>query len=226
MTVSFVWRAVQQARQDRTMYRATFRVLWPDGTIRRASATGKFYYAPNGHPVRLLGIAADITELSEVEDKLREYQGQLKGIVEAAMDAIIAVDDEQRIRVFNAAAERMFGCRASDAIGAPLEQFVPERFRAVHREHLREFGETGITPQPMGGLRLWGLRSDGSEFPIETSVSRSEVGARKFFTVILRDVTERKRANDLLRESEERFRLMADAAPVMLWMSDPDNRSE
>jgi len=219
-----VWRAVQHAREDRTVYRATFRVLWPDGTIRWASATGRFSYAEDGHPVRMLGIAADITELSEVEDKLREYQEQLKGIVEAAMDAIIAVDDEQRIQVFNAAAERMFGCRASDAIGAPLEQFVPERFRAIHREHLRE---AGIPPQPMGGpRRLWGLRSDGSEFPIETSVSVADVGVRKLFTVIVRDVTERKRADDLLRESEERFRLMADATPVMLWMSDLDNRSQ
>ena len=95
--------------------------------IRRASATGKFSYAANGHPVRMLGVAVDITEIYEVEEKLREYQEQLKGIVEAAMDAIISVDDEQRIRVFNAAAERMFRCRASDAIGAPLEQFVPER---------------------------------------------------------------------------------------------------
>jgi PAS domain S-box-containing protein len=221
-----VWRAVAQARQDRSIYRAVFRVVWPDGTIRRASATGKFSYAANGHPVRMLGVAVDITEIYEVEEKLREYQEQLKGIVEAAMDAIISVDDEQRIRVFNAAAERMFRCRASDAIGAPLEQFVPERFRAVHRERVREFKETGIQPQPMGGLRLWALRSDGTEFPIETTVSRSEVGARKFVTVILRDVTERKRAHDLLRESEERFRLMADAAPVMLWMSNPDNRSE
>jgi len=222
-----VWRAVAQARQDRSIYRALFRVVWPDGTIRRASATGKFYYAPNGHPVRMLGVAVDITEISEVEEKLREYQEQLKGIVEAAMDAIIAVDDEQRIRVFNVAAEKMFGCQASDAIGAPLEQFVPERFRAAHREHVRAFGETGIPPSAKGGPEsLWGLRSDGSEFPIETSVSVVTVGARKLFTVILRDVTERKRADDLLRESEERFRLMADATPVMLWMSDTDNRSQ
>jgi PAS domain S-box-containing protein len=219
-----VWRAVAQARQDRSIYRAVFRVVWPDGTIRRASATGKFDYAANGNPVRMLGVAVDITEIYEVEEKLREYQEQLKGIVEAAMDAIIAVDDEQRVRVFNAAAERMFGCRASDAIGAPLEQFVPERFRAAHREHVRKLGETRTPLRPGGPGRLWGLRSDGSEFPIETSISVVDVGARKLFTVILRDVTERKRTDDLLRESEQRFRLMADTAPVMLWMSDADKR--
>ena len=205
------------------MYRAKFRVVWPDGTVRRASATGKFYFAANGEAIRMLGIAADITELSEVEDRLSESQERLKGIVDAAMDAIIAVDDDQRVQVFNTAAEKMFGCLASDAIGAPLERFLPPRFRAVHREHVRRLGDTGVTSQAMAGLRqLWALRSDGDEFPIEASISQSHVDGETLFTVILRDVTERLRADEALRESEERFRLMADTAPVMLWMSAPD----
>ena len=148
-----VWKAVAQARQDRTIYRAKFRVAWPDGTIRRASATGKFYYAANGEAIRMLGVAQDVTELSEIEERLSDGQERLKGIVDAAMDAIIAVDDEQRVQVFNPAAEKMFGCPASDAIGAPLERFLPQRFRDAHREHVRRFIETGITSRANG---VWG----------------------------------------------------------------------
>ena len=199
-----VWRAVAHARKEGTLYRATFRVVWPDGTIRLASATGQFYYASDGTALRMLGIAHDVTEISEIEDELREGQERLRVIVEAATDAIIAVDDAQRIQVFNPAAEKMFRYRAADAIGAPLEQFLPN------------------TSLAMAGPELWGLRSDGSEFPIETSVAFAEVGATKLYTLILRDVTERRRADDLLRESEERFRLAADTAPVMLWMSGPN----
>ena len=199
-----VWRAVGHARKERTLYRATFRVVWPDGTVRLASATGQFYYAANGDAVRMLGIAHDVTEISDIEKELREGEERLRVIVEGASDAIIAVDEQQRIQVFNPAAEKMFRCRASDAIGAPLEQFLPD------------------TSLAMAGPGLWGLRPDGSEFPIETSVSVADVGATKLYTVILRDVTERRRADDLLRESEERFRLAADTAPVMLWMSGPN----
>src|SRR3970282_2552693 len=66
-------------------------------------------------------------------------------IVESAMDAIITVDERQNIIVFNAAAERIFRCRATDALGSPLDRFIPERFRAAHRDHVRHFGATGAT---------------------------------------------------------------------------------
>jgi PAS domain S-box-containing protein len=172
----------------------------------------------------MLGIAADITELSEIEDRLSDTQERLEEIADAAMDAIIAVDDEQRVQVFNTAAEKMFGCLASDAIGAPLDRFLPHRFRAVHREHLPGSGGTDVKSQANAGLRqLWALRSNGDQFPIEASISHSHVGGKRLFTVILRDVAERKRADDALGESEERVRPMADTAPVMLWMSAPDN---
>lgn len=169
----------------------------------------------------------DRNPFGDIEHRPRESQARLEGIVEAAMDAIIAVDDEQRVQVFNAAAEAMFGCSASEAIGASLDRFLPQRFRDVHREHVRTFGETGFSNRTMGGLRpLWALRSDGQEFPIEASIAHARVGAQRLYTVILRDVTERKRADEALRESEERFRLMADTAPVMLWMSGPDKRCD
>jgi PAS domain S-box-containing protein len=140
---------------------------------------------------------------------LEETRARAAGVIDSAMDAILTVDDSLRVIAFNAAAETMFGCPTGEAIGAPLDRFVPERYRAAHAGHIRRFGETGVTDRQIGHLgALSGLRADGEEFPIEASISQVEVGGRKLFTVILRDVTERQRAEEDLRraaaELEER----------------------
>jgi PAS domain S-box-containing protein len=130
---------------------------------------------------------------------LRESQNQLNGIVESAMDALIAIDDKHRIVVFNAAAEKMFDCAVRDAIGSPIDRFIPERFRAAHRQHIQHFGDTDATTRALGGLgALWGLRENGQEFPIEASISQVEVSGGKLFTFNIRDVTERKLAEEAL----------------------------
>lgn len=122
-------------------------------------------------------------------------------IVESAMDAIISVDDDQHVVLFNPAAERMFGVLAEDALGAPIERFLPERFRHHHRSHVRNFAHTNVTRRAMGALRpLMALRADGSEFPIEASISRVETAEGRTLTVILRDVSERVRHETLLAE--------------------------
>ena len=159
----------------------------------------------------------------KVEAELHESQDRLEGIVASAMDAIIAIDDAQRIVLFNASAEKMFNCRAQEAVGSPIEHFIPQRFRVAHGTHIRQFGETGVTNRTMGTLgTLWALRANGDEFPIEASISQVDTAGKKLFTVILRDITERKRTEGELRESEERFRLVADTAPALIWMSGTD----
>src|SRR5260370_751626 len=118
------------------------------------------------------------------------------------MDAILTVDEERRVVLFNAAAEKMFGCAASQALGGPVERFIPERFRGAHTSHIRRFSETGSTSRAMGTLgAIWGRRANGEEFPMEASISQVASGGKKLFTVILRDITERKRADEALKES-------------------------
>src|SRR6266702_4011808 len=147
----------------------------------------------------------DVTERKQVEEALRESQAQLTGIIQSAMDTIITVDDQQRIVLFNAAAEKMFRCSASDAVGQSIERFIPQRFRSQHAGHIRRFGETGVTSRGMGTLgALWAPRADGEEFQIEASISQIETRGKKLFTVILRDVTERKQAEaELARRAAE-----------------------
>jgi PAS domain S-box-containing protein len=120
------------------------------------------------------------------------------------MDAIISVDEQQTIVLFNSAAERMFHYPAEDAIGERIDKFIPQRFRDVHKGHIENFGRTHVTRRSMGTLgSLFGLRSDGEEFPIEASISQIESEGKKIFTVILRDITERKRAEDRNRRLNE-----------------------
>lgn len=146
--------------------------------------------------------------LSELER--RDLTAQLEGIIGSAMDAIITMNEDLRIVLFNAAAERMFRCSAEAAVGQSVDIFIPQRFHRIHREHVRVFGETQVTSRRMGALgTITGLRADGEEFPIEASVSQVEAGGKKLYTVILRDITERKRAEDHLRQSLQQTRLLA-----------------
>ncbi|MGE0130622.1 MAG: response regulator [Blastocatellales bacterium] len=131
---------------------------------------------------------------SGIAASLRMSEAKLSGILASAMDAIITVDEDQRVVLFNAAAEKMFRCSAQEALGQTLDHFIPERFHAAHREHIRVFGETNVTQRTMGKLRqLYGRRADGEEFPIEASISQIEADDHKLFTAIIRDITDKRR---------------------------------
>jgi PAS domain S-box-containing protein len=144
---------------------------------------------------------------------LQNAQAQVSDIVDSAMDAIVSVDESQRIVLYNPAAERVFGWPRAAVMGRPLDTLIPARFRAGHHGHIERFGRTGVTSRRMGEPRvLYGLRARGEEFPIEASISQHVEGGRKLFTVILRDVTERVRAEEDLRRSREELRELSAAA--------------
>jgi PAS domain S-box-containing protein len=194
------------------------RILWVEANLATMQDEA-------GRIVGLRGVTMDITEHKLAEESLRESEAQLAGIVGSAMDAIISIDENQHVVLFNAAAEKMFGYSAHDATGQPLDRFIPERFRKAHRDHGCAFGMTKVTKRSMGLLEaVYGRRADGGEFPIEAAISQVVVNGRNFFTVILRDITERHQAEENLRQSEERFRNMADTAPIMIWMSGIDKQ--
>ena len=141
-----------------------------------------------------------------VANDLRASEAKFSGILSIAADAIISVDESQRILHFNQGAEEIFGWSATEAMGKQLDSLIPGRFRDVHGAHMRSFARSPVAARRMGERReIFALRRDGSEFPAEASISKLSApaeggGERSLFTVVLRDITERKRA-----EQDERF---------------------
>jgi PAS domain S-box-containing protein len=160
----------------------------------------------------VISVIADITERKQIQERLRESQQRLSGIVESAMDAIVAIDEEQRIVLFNAAAEEMFGCTANEAVGTSVERFIPPHLRSGQAQPILNFDQSGTSRRAMGTLgMLNAVRANGEEFPIEVSISHLDADGNNLFTVIIRDVTERRRAEEALRASEQRLRLAVQA---------------
>lgn len=194
--------------------------VYRSGSYGSALMVFLFMVAPLATFVPLILFIASL--LSRMERDRIQSEGQLRlstqrfsSVVGSAMDAIITLDESLRIVVFNEAAEKTFDCPAWEALGAPLDRFLPEQYRKTHPEYVHKFGETGVTTRSMVAPSiLCAVRANGEEFPIEATISHVQVAGKKLYTVILRDITERKRAEETLRQSEARFRSIYEQAAV------------
>jgi PAS domain S-box-containing protein len=152
---------------------------------------------PGGEPEAVLATGTDLTELRVLEEReaaARASEARLSGIVEIASEAIISVDGDHRITLFNHGAEATFGYAASEVLGRPLEILLPESARGVHRGHVARFADSETPARRMGERQeISGLRKDGTEFPAEASILKLDVDGQLHFTVMLRDVSARMR---------------------------------
>jgi PAS domain S-box-containing protein len=181
-------------------------------TIRMKKDGTRFHVSLSVSPVRdstgiisgVLTVCRDITPQKQDQEALRRSEQRLQGIISSAMDAIITINRHQRIVVFNKAAEEIFRCSAAEGIGQPIDKFIPERFRVLHREHIEGFAKTGVTARSMYSPgTLFGVRADGKEFPIEATISQVESEGEKLYTVILRDISARLRMEAELRHAQK-----------------------
>jgi PAS domain S-box-containing protein len=162
-----------------------------------------------------VSVIADLTEYKEIQKQLHESEQRLRSVVESAMDAIIVVDEKQRIVLFNPAAEKMFGCKANDALGTSLDRFILGALRSQYEQPTRTVSESATAGPSVGTLEaVYGVRADGKAFPVEASISQVDVGGQKLFTAIIRDITERRRADESLRRNEESLRLAMQAGKM------------
>jgi PAS domain S-box-containing protein len=204
----------EEARRLATEMRAllgghagTFRIEYPCHSLteQRWFAMRANRFADTGETLVVVA-HADITQNKLAETALRDNEARLAGIVGQAMDAVITVDESYRVVLFNQAAAAMFGCDPAEAIGRPVEDFVPERFRATHAGHTRDFALSGDSSTTMGRFgEIVALRANGEEIPVEASVSRVSVRGRLLFTVVMRDITERKRAQKAVLDAMARL---------------------
>jgi two-component system, cell cycle sensor histidine kinase and response regulator CckA len=152
-------------------------------------------YSPRRGQAALL--LFDVTERTRAQQLSRERETRLEAMVASAMDAIVTLDDRQRIVLFNPAAERMFRCKAQHVLGSEFEQLIAPQHRAQHREQIVEFVQSGLSSRRIGVVgELSGRRASGEDFPLEASVSQCTVQKQRLLTLILRDSSERRRAED------------------------------
>jgi len=163
-------------------------------------------------------------ELKEERERavaqLRKSEEKFRGLLESAPDAVVIVDADGRIVLVNTQTDKMFGYSRDELIGEPVEMLVPKRSREAHVGHRTGYYSEPRT-RPMGaGRELTGRRKDGSEFPVDISLSTLETEDEVLVTSVIRDISERKQAKEELRESEERLRILFEYAPDAYFLTD------
>lgn len=176
-------------------YESEFRVSTKSGNWIWILDRGKLFERDSeGRPARMVGTELDITERKRLEEAVRLNEAKASGIVSISADAIVSIDEDQKITLFNEGAEQIFGYSNSEMIGRPIEILMPERFRIGHRHLVEEFAKEKGMSRRKGekGKSITGLRKNGEEFPAEASISKLEIGGVKIFTAALRDISDQQ----------------------------------
>ena len=164
-----------------------------------------------------LGAAAlllsyELQREQQLDQALREADDRYRRTIDSVMDAMVSVDEQQRIILFNPAAERMFGIPAGEALGKPLDLLIPPRLQQAHGAHMQEFARSALASKDMAPNReVVGRRADGTEFPVESAVSQTRIDGAVQFTAVLRDVTERRRRQAELEQMNRELRRLSNA---------------
>ncbi|HEU4994572.1 MAG TPA: PAS domain S-box protein [Gemmatimonadaceae bacterium] len=194
--------AVRLARGEIPRYQRDKRYIRKNGSVVDVMLSVSVLRGPDGAARYYISQMEDITARKRADEALRLSEAKFSGIVSISADGIISVDENQRITVFNEGAEKIYGYSKREAIGMRLGKLIPERFRAIHDEHFARFAAGRELARPMGERReIFGLRKNGEEFPAEASISKVAVGGATFFSVVVRDITQRKNVEEALRRA-------------------------
>nr|WP_249115927.1 PAS domain S-box protein [Azoarcus sp. L1K30] len=202
------------------------RLSMPDGSIRHLHLLADTTRTVEGDTL-VVGAVMDVSSRKCAEAALLRTQARFEGILDIAEDAIISIDSEQRILLFNQGAVKTFGHASADVLGQTLDILLPANTADAHHTHIAEFSVNADISRPMARRReVFGRRKDGSIFPAEASISRLELGDEKIFTVILRDVSERKHLLESALASEKvargQARALTSALNVLASEADPE----
>lgn len=225
-----VQAALQQSRGAGSSMDLQHRLLLPDGSIRHVHALAHASLGPAGDKI-FVGAIMDITDRKHSEAALLQAQIRFEGILDIAEDAIISTDAQQRIVLFNQGAVRMFGYDSEEILGKSLDGLLPKHIIAAHRQHMASFAQGADTSRAMARRReVYGRRRNGQEFPADATISRLDLDTGPIFTVILRDISERKQLMEEILASERVARGQAEALTgvldVLAHESDPERIAE
>jgi PAS domain S-box-containing protein len=163
-------------------------------------------------------------KMHQTQHALSAIEEQFRQVVHAAPDGIVLADDVGKLVSWNTAAERLFGYTAGEMLGQPLTTIMPTRYRDDHQRRLEHAKVTGVSPLTGRTIELDGLRKDGSEFPIEVSLSTWRFGGHTYSCGIVRDITLRKKAEAKLLQQQIEQQVLLDLIPAMVWYKDTHNR--
>ena len=177
---------------------------------------------PGGRVV--ISVIRDISDRKKAQEALRRSEQQFRALFEFSPDAIIASDREGRITEVNPRVESTFGYDRGELLGQSIDILVPERFRRTHPARREEYAATALV-RPMGaGLELYGRRKDGSEFPVDIMLSPMETADGRVVISVIRDISDRKKAQEAIRRSEAQFRALFEFSPDAIIASDREGR--
>ncbi len=196
------------------------RYIRADGSTVWTTLTVEVVRDEHNTPEYLLAVIEDITARKLAEEAARASEDRLAEIFAIAPEAVITIGEDMKVQLFNKGAERIFGYRSEEILGQSMEILMPEHLRRGHQRHIDEFDRSLDTFRYMDQREeITGLRKDGTEFPASASVSKLETGGEKIFTVMLHDVTERRRADEerrrALTEAEEANRAKSEFLAAM-----------
>lgn len=195
------------------------------GTPRIFRTMKNVYRDRQGRVIGLIGTAQDLTDHRQAEQTVREGEARYRAILGSALDCIIMMDHEGRILEFNGSAEATFGYARDEVVGKPMaELLVPAAYRERHRQGVARYLQAGVPGIIGRRVELTAMRADGSEFPIELTVIAIGEGPRPLFTAFIRDITERRRSEQAVLESEARLRAFMENSPAVMFLKDGEGR--
>jgi PAS domain S-box-containing protein len=171
-------------------------------------------------------LITEIAERKRAEEELKRSEAQHRLVVEAASDAVISIDERGTITLANPATKAVFGHEPAELIGKPLTVLMPESMRTLHEAGYKRYLQTGERRLNWGGTEVTARRANGADFPVEVSFGEMTTHETKIFTGFIRDISEKKRAEEALRASGRNLSLIINTMPVLAWSALPDGAVE
>ena len=207
--VKAIWR---KACDSKTLYESRGR-LWhaPTRGYRYfvARATPLVKAGGSGQVRAWVGSCTDVHEAVDREQAIRDSEERYRTLFNVSIYGVITIDENGIIESANPAAERLFGYSVKELLGRNVDTLMPEPYKREHASYLDNYRSTGVRKIIGIGREVIGLRKDGSQFPMDLAVAEFSIAEKRYFKGIVHDITERKQAEEALRASEERYRLIA-----------------